>query len=245
MASQNSPAQSTITPSREDWNAWHEKRLASVTAPTGNLALIETRWQSDDKEITLEEALAGQPSTVTAIKHQREDFDGNVLAKGVRLWDSNSAGIQAFETIDTYPFDPHWVLEGTFIPHPESRAVPFEYVRETPEHRNLPVPGEITVNIEGADYSLDAFDDEGTLILVFADPTNGKETYPAGRFLVVPRGENADRVIIDFNRAYVPPCGFSIAYNCPLPPPQNRLKVPVRAGEKNPVFRNNFDITQH
>lgn len=242
MVSQNSPLHSTIARSEEEWQAWHAKRLASVTSPTGNLALVETRWQSDEKEISAEEARAGQPSTVTVTKHARHDFDGNVIAKGVRIWDSNSEGIQAFETIDAYAFDPSWVFEGTFIPHPESRAVPFEYVRETPEHRNLAVPGEIKVTIEGVDYSLDAFDDEGTLLLVFADPTNGKETYPAGRFLVLPKEEGSDRVVIDFNRAYVPPCGFSLAYNCPLPPPQNRLKVPVRAGEKNPIFHNGYEI---
>ena len=239
MVSQNARSDATL---EEQWQAWHEKRFASVTAPTGNLALIETRWQAGDKEITIEEALVGQPSSVTVTKHQRDDFDGNIVAKGVRIWDANSEAIQSFEGIDTFPFDPTWIFEGIFIPHPESRAVAFEYVRETPEHRNLPVPGEIKVNIRGVDYSLDAFDDEGTLLLVFADLTNGKESYPAGRFLVLPKGENSDRIIMDFNRAYVPPCGFSIAYNCPLPPPQNRLKVAVRAGEKNPVFRNNYEI---
>lgn len=242
MASSNSPLHSTIETLQEEWQAWHARRLASVTSPTGNLALIETRWQTGDKEITTQEALAGQPATVTVTKHQRDDFDGKVIARGVRLWDANSEAIRSFETIDAYPFDPAWIFEGTFISHPESRAVAFEYVRETPEHRNLPVPGEIKVSIDGVDYALDAFDDEGTLLLVFADPTNGKETYPAGRFLVLPREDNSDRVVIDFNRAYVPPCGFSIAYNCPLPPPQNRLKVAMRAGEKNPIFRNNYEI---
>lgn len=242
MTSHNSPATSTNTLSQTDWDAWHAKRLLSVTSPTGNLALIETRWQVDEKEITFEEALVGQPATVTVTRLERRDFDGNIIAQGVRLWDSNSEATRSFETIDVYPFDPAWAFEATFTPHPESRAVPFEYVRETPELRNLAVPGEIKVNIKGVDYALDAFDDEGTLLLVFADPTNGTETYPAGRFLVLPREENSDRVIIDFNRAYVPPCGFSIAYNCPLPPPQNRLKVPIHAGEKNPIFRNNYEI---
>jgi uncharacterized protein (DUF1684 family) len=228
MVSRNSPLTTTKTSSLQEWDAWHARRLSSVTSPTGNLALIETRWSPP--EMTLEEALVGQPSTVIATKQTRTDFDGNVIAKGVRLWDSNSEAIQSFETIDTYPFDPSWVFEASFIPHPESRAVPFEYVREAPGLRNLAVPGEIKVSIEGIEYHLDAFDDEGTLLLVFADPTNGKETYPAGRFLVLPKEENSDRVIIDFNRAYVPPCGFSIAYNCPLPPPQN------------PIFRNNYEI---
>jgi len=44
------------------------------------------------------------------------------------------------------------------------------------------------------------------------------------------------------HRAFVPPCGFSEAYNCPLPPAQNRLAVPVEAGEKVPVFTNDFSI---
>lgn len=236
------PTHSTINHTEEDWQAWHARRIASVTSATGNLALIETRWQRENNKITRGDALAGQPSTVTVTEHERHDFDGHAIAEGVRIWDSNSEAIQAFDTIDTYPFDPAWIIEGSFIPHPESREVPFEYVRETPELRNLPVPGEIRVRIDNVDYRLDAFDDEGTLILAFADPTNGKETYPAGRFLVIPRGADSDRVVIDFNRAYVPPCGFSIAYNCPLPPLQNRLKVSVRAGEKNPIFRNNYEI---
>jgi uncharacterized protein (DUF1684 family) len=181
---ENNPLENSI-PARADWDLWHARRLASVASPTGNLSLVETRWQSGEKEIALEEALEGQPETVTVTKQERHDFDGKVLAQGVRLWDSNSQAIQSFETIDTYPFDPAWIFEGTFIPHPESRAVPFEYVRETPGHRNLAVPGEIKVTIQGVEYSLDAFDDEGTLILVFADPTNGSETYPAGRFLVL------------------------------------------------------------
>lgn len=245
MATLGTSLDSPLNPSQEEWDAWHSGRLTYVVSPAGNLALVETRWQSDDKEITIEEALVGQPSTVTATEMAREDFDGNVVAKGVRLWDTNSAGIQAFETIDAYPFDPAWVFEGTFSAHAEPRAVPFEYVRGVREFRNLAVSGEIKVNIQGTDYSIDAFDDDGGLYLVFADPTNGDETYPAGRFLDVARNENTDRVIVDFNRAYVPPCGFSIAYNCPLAPPQNRIKVHVRAGEKKPVFRNNFDITQH
>lgn len=240
MASHNSLSTSANAPSQTDWEAWHAKRLTSVTSPTGNLALVETRWSPP--KITLEEVVADQPKTVTATKHDRHDFDGNVVAEGIRLWDSNSEAIRSFETIDVYPFNPAWTFEGTFTPHPESRAVPFEYVRETPGLRNLAVPGEIKVIIEGVEYTLDAFDDDGTLLLVFADQTNGIETYPAGRFLVLPREENSDQVIIDFNRAYVPPCGFSIAYNCPLPPPQNRLKVPVHAGEKMPLFRNNYEI---
>lgn len=240
MVNHNSLNSSVQTPSQADWDTWRARRLASVVSPTGNLALIETRWYPP--EITLEEALIGQPKTVTTTRTKQTDFDGNVIQRGIRLWDSNSEGIQAFETIDVYPFDPAWTFEATFTPHAEMRPVPFEYVRETPETRNLAVPGEIKVAIGGVEYALDAFDDDDTLLLVFADPTNRTETYPAGRFLFVDTEEETDRVVIDFNRAFVPPCGFSLAYNCPLPPPQNRLQVPVYAGEKKPIFRNNYEI---
>ena len=240
MMSKNSLPRPTEFSGLPAWQAWCARRIASVTAPTGQLALIETRWSPP--EITVEEALIGQPATVIAVRQERRDFDGKVIATGVRLWDSNSQGIQAFETIETYAYDPSWAFEATFTPYPKSRAIPFEYVRETPGPRNLPVPGEIRADIKGALYKFDAYDDEGTLILAFADPTNGIETYPAGRFLVLPKEEQSGRVLIDFNRAYVPPCGFSYAYNCPLPPSQNRLMVPVRAGEKYPIFRNSYEI---
>jgi uncharacterized protein (DUF1684 family) len=228
--------------SRTDWDIWRAKRLATVVSPTGNLALIETRWQEGDQEISLEESLMGLPKTVSATREERIDFAGHFVQRGIRLWDANSLAIRSFETIDVYPFDPNWIFESTFIPHPESRAVPFEYVRETPEMRDLAVPGEIKFTIDGVNYALDAFDDDGTLLLVFADPTNGAETYPAGRFLFVYRTPATNQVKLDFNRAFVPPCGFSVHYNCPLPPPQNRLQVPVRAGEKFPIFGDNYQI---
>jgi uncharacterized protein (DUF1684 family) len=150
-----------------------------------------------------------RPPTVIATKQERTDFDGKVITKGVRLWDSNSEGIPAFQRIDTFAYDPSWSFEATFTPYPNSRPVPFEYVRQSAGLRNLPVPGEISAEIKGVTYQFDAYDDEGTLILAFADPTNGIETYPAGRFLILPKTEQSDRVIVDFNRAYVPPCGFS------------------------------------
>lgn len=228
--------------SRDEWDLWRAKRLKSLVAAQGNLALIETRWFDDGVDISEETALAGHSESVSVTRLEREDFDGKVTAKGLRFWDANSEGIQSFKTIDVFPFDPNWIFEATFIPHGEVRPVPFEYAREKAETRELAVPGEIKVTIADTEYTFDAFDDGGPLLLVFGDPTNRTETYPAGRFLLVQRTDDPTRVLIDFNRAYVPPCGFSISYNCPLPPPQNRIKVPVLAGEKNPIFSNNYEI---
>ena len=228
---------------QRDWDAWRAKRLADVVLPKGNLALIETRWQQGDREISPEEALAGLPDSVTATKTEQKDFNREVIARGIRLWDANSPAIQSFETIDVYPFDPNWIIEAIYTKHPESRPVAFEHIKDNGGTRDLVVPGEITLKLDGIDFVLSAFDDGDKLLLVFADTTNGIETYSSGRFLFVYPTAGTDRIILNFNHAFVPPCGFSIHYNCPLPPPQNRLHIPIRAGERYPVFRDGYKIS--
>jgi uncharacterized protein (DUF1684 family) len=70
------------------------------------------------------------------------------------------------------------------------------------------------------------------MFLVFGDASNGPDTYPGGRFLVVEAPDENGDVWIDFNRAYNPPCVFSDHATCPLPTPENKLGIAVRAGEK-------------
>jgi uncharacterized protein (DUF1684 family) len=129
--------------------------------------------------------------------------------------------------------------------------VPFEHIRDNGGSRALVVPGDIRFSRDGVDYSLSAFDDDGTLLLVFGDATNRRTdetaTYSSGRFLFVRRTDDggfgdAGSVTLDFNRAFVPPCGFSVHYNCPLPPASNRFSMPIEAGERQVAFRGDFDI---
>ncbi len=230
----------TIESARAGWDSWRAGRLSSVAAPTGNLSLIETRWLGPAPQPSTADALAGQPDTVTVSTLQRRDIDTGAPEHGIRLWDANSPAIQHFVTTTAFPFNPDWVIEATFTPVAGDRVVPFEHLRDNGGTRDLVVPGDITFTLDGTDYALHAFDDEGTLLLVFGDPTNGKQTYGGGRFLFVHREPGSERVVLDFNRAFVPPCGFSAHYNCPLPPRQNRFAVPVTAGEQLPVFRDGF-----
>lgn len=227
-----------MTTAIAEWSAWRARRNASVASSQGNLSLIKTEWVGEGVEVQLDAVLHGQAETVTATAVTRKDFNGTVAAHGYRLWDASSPAIRAFEEIDTYDYAPNWVLSGSFTAFDDARAVSFEHIRDNGETRDLAVPGEIVVNIDDLEYRLHAFDDDGRLLLVFGDPTNGNESYGAGRFLFVER--TGDRAQLDFNRAFVPPCGFSAHYNCPLPPPQNRLHVPVRAGERFPKFHNEY-----
>ena len=224
---------------------WQAQRRSAVTAPQGNLALVETRWAIDPADLATARAAAPATAEVTPI--QRTDLATGGTELGLRVWDAASPAIRSFDRIDTYDHDPAWVVSGRFVPVAEDRTVPFEHIRDNGGTRDLVVPGDILVTVDGRDYNLAAFDDGGKLLLVFADATNGSETYGAGRFLYVQReadaapGEPGD-VVLDFNRAFVPPCGFSAQYNCPLPPVANRFPLPIRAGEKSVVFRDGFDI---
>jgi uncharacterized protein (DUF1684 family) len=73
---------------------------------------------------------------------------------------------------------------------------------------------------------------DGKLWFIFKDGTSGKETYPSARFLQAEAPKDGS-VVVDFNKAYNPPCAFNPFTTCPMPPKENRLKIRVEAGEKN------------
>jgi uncharacterized protein (DUF1684 family) len=91
--------------------------------------------------------------------------------------------------------------------------------------------------LEGSEYRLlllQSREDQADnrLFLAFYDETNGSETYGGGRYMDVFPQEDGT-AIIDFNRAYNPYCVYDVKYVCPVPPPENRLSIPIRAGESN------------
>ncbi|MFJ5113358.1 DUF1684 domain-containing protein [Streptomyces sp. NPDC088551] len=221
---------------------WHAARRTAVTGPVGNLALTETRWLDPGVDAAEERARTVVPDGVTLTTVRRTNLHTGEPEEALRFWDANAPAIRHFSHIASYPFRPDWVIEATFTPVSTERRVPFEHMRDSGGSRELVVPGDIHVTLDGVDYTLSAFDDDGTLLLVFGDPTNGGDTYGAGRFLFVPREPGGETVVLDFNHAFVPPCGFSAQYNCPLPPRQNRLHLPVEAGEKLPVFRDGYTV---
>ncbi|MDL5045741.1 DUF1684 domain-containing protein [Oscillatoria amoena NRMC-F 0135] len=94
--------------------------------------------------------------------------------------------------------------------------------------------GTLLFSWKGEQYSIDAIDEgNDEFFIIFGDETNTRETYGAGRYLYVALPEEGDKVIIDFNKAYNPPCAFTEFATCPLPPKQNLLPFSVTAGEKN------------
>lgn len=174
-----------------------------------------------------------EPSTVVFDEHTT----GFVIAGedglyALRVWDSQSEGIQNFGGIDAFDYNPDWVITGTFREIEGGSVVGFEHLKDDGKTRGEVVPGEIRFTHDGVEYDIAAFKSGRALQLVFADATNGDSTYSVGRFLFL--APNPDGTItLDFNLAVLPPCAFSYNFNCPLPPKQNRFPFPIEAGEKN------------
>jgi uncharacterized protein (DUF1684 family) len=145
------------------------------------------------------------------------------------------------------PPDREKFLPLTYFPIDESYAVPAQ-LQESGERVVLRVPtstgkirdmeqvGHLQFVLKGQPMKLSALVDAGTrridrLSVMFADLTNGTETYQAGRYMEL--DPTASGIyIVDFNQAFHPYCYYNPSYDCPYPPPENRLKVPIRAGEK-------------
>lgn len=93
-------------------------------------------------------------------------------------------------------------------------------------------PGYVKFKINTQEFQLEAFSgDLKKLFFIFKDETNGKDTYEASRFMESNLLDGG-KVDLNFNRAYNPPCAFTPYATCPLPPPQNYLKIRIEAGEK-------------
>jgi uncharacterized protein len=93
--------------------------------------------------------------------------------------------------------------------------------------------GDVVFSLNGQPQRMVAIVDGDELWFIFRDLTSGDTTYDAARFLYTPPPKDG-KVVLDFNRAENPPCAFNAYTTCPLPPPQNRLKVRVEAGEQLP-----------
>jgi uncharacterized protein (DUF1684 family) len=150
---------------------------------------------------------------------------------GVRTWDLASRALSDFDGIDHWPVDLAWRLNGRFEPTPDRRLVVPDVLGPGYEEES---PGEVAFVIDGVQHRLQALagGSNGDLWLVFGDATNGSETYAGGRFLYTEAPDADGRVVVDFNRAYNPPCVFSPYATCPLPWTANRLPVRVEAGER-------------
>jgi uncharacterized protein len=148
----------------------------------------------------------------------------------IRLRDPVSEYRRTYHGIEYYAADEAYIVTARFVAAP--RKIPIlNVIGQTEQSEN---PGYAVFRLKGQEFRLyPILEEPGAkeLFYIFRDQTSGKETYPAGRFLysALPRD---GQVVLDFNKAYNPPCAFTPYATCPLPPKENHLAVRIEAGEK-------------
>lgn len=190
-------------------------------ATVNDTALAATVLRSDREE---------KPDVVRAgrVSMTVIDRDGRL---GVRAKDPDNETRTKFAGLDYFPIDPAYRVV--------ARLDRFETPREitiptaTGIDSKMEAPGLLRFRLGGTEHAILGFgaSDAESLFVIFRDKTSAESTYGAGRYLDATR-EADGTYVLDFNRAYNPPCAFTSFATCPYPPPENVLRVPVEAGEK-------------
>ncbi|MDQ2947557.1 MAG: DUF1684 domain-containing protein [Acidobacteriota bacterium] len=165
---------------------------------------------------------------------QTGDFTMFVIHRGardaIRLKDKQSEFRKGFTGLHWYPPKEDYRIAAKWVPHPEPKQMAVPNILGETEQQ--PSPGYAVFKLHGQEYQLHPVLEDNQLFFIFKDQTSGKGTYPSGRFLYADLAANG-QVVLDFNKAYNPPCAFTPYATCPLPPAQNRLTARIEAGELN------------
>lgn len=235
-----------------EWAQWRAARDAAVTSPFGVPSLRTTvhlddqwraaegvpgEWRLDGDDIVgrlPEGEITVAPGAEVEVGAIRVRSFARGGTHALRVFDPESPYRTSLSGIDAYSYGAEWVVTGTFQPAADEIYVDVAAVDGLVSSARL--AGTITLPTPVGPTELTVtYGAGGRLTAVLADATNGTETY---RFRFLEIGPvQGDRVTIDFNRAYLPPCAFSPEYVCPLPLPGNRWSVPVRAGERTVLRR--------
>jgi uncharacterized protein (DUF1684 family) len=149
---------------------------------------------------------------------------------GIRLRDTESDLRKEFEGIEKFPVNDDWQLEAKFEVYNPLRTISLPTQLGTVVEQKS--PGAAVFIVNDKEYRLDAIDTGKRYWFIFADETNGKETYGAGRYLYMDKPDSLGNMTIDFNYAYNPPCVFTKYATCSFAPKQNHLRLKITAGEK-------------
>jgi len=149
---------------------------------------------------------------------------------GIRFRDLESEFVKNFKGIERFPVNDDWRIEAKYVAYdpPKKISVP-NILGQIDEESS---PGAVLFIKNNQSYRLDAIDEGERLWFIFADGTSGEETYGGGRFLYTDKADSNGIVIVDFNKAYDPPCVLTKYATCPMPPKQNYLSLRITAGEK-------------
>lgn len=203
-----------------------------IFTPERGLVLTLDGQPLAESRVALRSDLDGPPSVVGF-----DDGRGQltVIDRGgdlfLRVKHADALTRTQFKELDYWPPQLDWRIEATFVPHPPGTTL--QAVNLLGQTETLKNPGALAFQRDGRALQLELIDEGSeTLTVLFADSTSGRESYSQGRRIDVLRPDTSGKVVLDFNRAYNPPAAFTLFTTCTTPPVQNRLDLPIRAGEK-------------
>jgi uncharacterized protein (DUF1684 family) len=189
---------------------------------------------SDGKPVTALDLQSDADSSPTILQLGSLTF--HTIRRGdktaLRVRDKENPARTNFKGLEYFPIDGKWRVIAQLERYDPPKLIPIMNVLGMQSSEAS--PGALVFEVDGQKYRLDPIVEKGTteLFIIFADQTKGKETYGAGRYVYAHPPDASGKVVVDFNRAYSPPCAFTNFATCPLPPEQNRLPVRIEAGEK-------------
>ncbi len=204
-----------------------EARRISLSIEPGITATVDGR-KIENIELASDEN--GKPTIVNF-----GDIEINAIKRkektGIRIRDKKSVEREEFNGLNWFPIDQKYELIAEFEPFKQERIMLVPNVLN--QAVKMKSPGIARFVLDGREFTLQpALNGDGRLFFIFRDLSSRTESYGAGRFLYTEMPENG-RLKIDFNKAENPPCAYTDFATCPLPPPQNDLRVKINAGEKH------------
>ncbi len=197
--------------------------------------------RADEHSVTVDETYANELVMVPDIEGSPTVVQSGTImfypiyrqSYALRIKDSLAPTRVNFKGIKNFPIEWDWRINGRFIPGEEGETI--EIGNVLGQLIPSPVFGRFEFKLGGNTYSMVAVVDEGSesLEFIFADRSNGHDTYGAGRFVPSEGMPENGRLVVDFNKAYNPPCAFNDYSTCPIPPQENRLNLTVTSGEKD------------
>lgn len=254
------PPHESQTPTHEyqtEIESWHKERIARLTKPDGYLSLTGLFWLTESPQtfpgigqahlegsdvlfrFTDGVSLDGQEISESRVTPEmspvfQQGSSHFVVLRhgqkiGIRVRDPHSPIRANFSGVERFPLDPNWRLLADF--ELDEATIPVaSIVDETTQQGS---PGYAVFDWQGEQHKLRLIGEpeEESYFLVFSDASAGNETYSACRFLEVDKTDDG-RLIVDFNKAYNPPCSMTPFATCPLPPEGNILPFEILAGER-------------
>ena len=210
--------------------------IGSFFLDNGNVTLkiLEGVEVFSDDTLVTEIIVTPDTAQVTTIMNHKS-LSWHVIIRddkiGIRLRDFESELVKTFEGVERFPVDTLWRITAKYVAFetPQKIVVPNILGSFTEDES----PGKIVFTKGGKNFTLLPILAGENYFIIFADETSGIESYGAGRFLYAGVQNENNNVILDFNKAYNPPCAFTKYATCPLPPKENYISLAVTAGEKN------------